>query len=178
MGIVTIVLLILLGAGIYVSITGSCIPVPGWPQVQIVGPLVLEIAGQGNTPSQKVGRNCSSGMPTPGDHATMGTTIPPGTVVTIAFTIRNEGAQVAEAMEVVASARGPNGWALGWKAPTNDFPRASGFVVAPGQTYIYQKSRGFYVPGEYFVSPTLRNKSGQWGGIAPWPAVCFVVTDN
>jgi hypothetical protein len=170
--------MILIGVGIYAVIMGSRKPVSVWPQVQVVGPLVLEIGGQGTTPSQKVGHNCSSGMPTPGDHTTIGTLISPGSMVTITFAIRNDGAQIAEALEIVAAVRGPNGWGLGWNAPVSDFPRISGFVLAPGQTYVYQRSRAFYKPGEYFVAPTLKNRSQQWGGIAPWPVICFVIADN
>jgi hypothetical protein len=94
-----------------------------------------------------------------------------GDLVTAGFKLRNNSRQAIAIKRLVAGARGPGAERQGWDAPNVDFPAATGVTLQPGQEYIYQASRRFDRPGDYFVEPVYQNTAGKWGGIWPWPRV-------
>jgi hypothetical protein len=94
-----------------------------------------------------------------------------GELVTVGFKLRNNSRQAITIRRLAAGARGPGAKRQGWDAPNVDFPAMTDITLRSGQEYIYQASRRFDRPGDYFVEPVYQNTAGKWGGIWPWPRV-------
>lgn len=102
-----------------------------------------------------------------------------GQLVSATFRVYATGSQVAQLNATKVAVRGPGACALGWSAPMVDFPATSAVTVRPGESYLYQQTRVFTVPGVYFAEPVkLGIEPGVgWGGIRPHPRVWFRVVD-
>lgn len=102
-----------------------------------------------------------------------------GQPVTATFRLYNTGAEIATLEAIRVGARGPGACVLEWSAPVVDFPAVTNVTLRPGESYLYQQTRSFVVPGVYFAEPVkLGIEPGVgWGGIRPFPRVWFRVVD-
>ncbi len=101
--------------------------------------------------------------------------VPVGQEITASMQLRNINTKTLYLEQIKIAVRGPHACELGWEADQYDFPAAE-ITLKPGQTYLYQATWLFNVPGVYFAEP-VKHDGQNWGGIAPSPRLYFVVFD-
>ena len=106
--------------------------------------------------------------------------IPLNEQVTVMFKILNNGISPVTIMGLVIGSRGPgvncdNPNVEKWSAPVISFPTPKDITIQPGEEYVYEGSRAFYLPGKYFLEPIIQGPSGNWGGIQPFSCISITV---
>jgi hypothetical protein len=109
--------------------------------------------------------------------------IPLNEQVTVMFKILNNGISPVTIRGLVIGSRGPgvnceNPNVEKWSAPVISFPTPRDITIQPGEEYIYEGSRAFYLPGEYFLEPIIQGPSGNWGGIQPFSCISITVDET
>jgi hypothetical protein len=97
----------------------------------------------------------------------------PGQMLTATFRLRNQADHVGTLTSFQIGVRGPQACADGWRGRNQDFHSES-VVLAAGSEHLYQESRTFETPGDYFAEP-VKLENGKWGGIGPYPRIWFTV---
>ena len=109
-----------------------------------------------------------------------GDTIRLGEVLTVTFTLANNGIEVGKISTLVIGSRGPGGrcnqdHGRKWNAPDVPFPTMTNISLRPGEMVTYTGSRALHLPGTYFLEPTLQDAAGQWHGILPFSCFDLIV---
>lgn len=109
------------------------------------------------------------------DEITLTTPIAIGETVTDMFKIQNTYTHPVRIETFSGGAQRPSRNEADWSSPQSPLPPVTNILLQPGETYEYSQSRAFFVPGHYFVEPTVEDAFGNWGGIQPFTRIHFMV---